>query len=95
MKSKNFVITEYNAKKIRERYKNYLEFDVSREKWTLEEDLELWRQVTNLGRAWSEIAKIFPYRSCLQIRNRYYKFLEPVIKKVEMLAFSSQNAYQD
>lgn len=30
---------EYKAKKIRERYKNYLEIEVNRKKWTVQEDL--------------------------------------------------------
>ena len=73
---------QYKAKKIRERYKNYLEMEVSRKRWSLEEDLRLWGLVSELGKQWKEISPHFPERSCLQIRNRYYKFLEPAAERI-------------
>lgn len=46
------IIIEYNAKKIRERYKNYLEVDVNRKKWSIQEDLRLWAKVSEMGKVW-------------------------------------------
>lgn len=76
-------IVEYSVKEIRERYRNFLQIDLKRERWTIQEDLVLWNSVCRLGKKWKNICKELTGRTQLQLRNRYYKFLLPIAEKIK------------
>jgi hypothetical protein len=60
-----------NAKQIRDRYINYLDPNISKEKFSTEEDLMILDLHTKFGNKWSIIRQYMPYRSADMIKNRY------------------------
>jgi hypothetical protein len=63
-----------NARQCRERWNNYVNPDLSRAKWTDEEERLLIRQYQEHGSKWQVIAKSFPHRSKNQIKNRWFAY---------------------
>lgn len=59
------------ARQCRERWVNYLSPNVDNSPWTSEEDKKLEKLVDSLGKKWSLIAKHFPKRTDVLIKNRY------------------------
>ena len=59
------------AKQCRERWKNYLSPQVSHNEWTQDEELLLTKLVNKYGKKWSKIAKYFPTRTDVSIKNRW------------------------
>jgi hypothetical protein len=60
-----------NARQCRERYKNYLDPNLSSAIWTADEDRLLCDKVKRLGTRWSTIAAFFNNRSVMALRNRW------------------------
>lgn len=89
------------AMQCRDRYKNYLEKEITKEPWSLEEDKMIIDQYKVYGRRWVEIAKFLPGRSGNHVKNRWYKHLykssvrqkvlAQLLQKVEKSEASPQN----
>ena len=60
-----------NPRQCKERWMNYLSPMVRNTPWTPEEDELLKRKVAELGQKWVRIAKFFPMRTDINIKNRY------------------------
>ena len=73
------------ARQIRERWVNYLSPNVSRAKWTREEDELLAKMVSEHGTQWSKIAASFKLRTDVMLKNRwsYLKKRLPIQKTEE------------
>ncbi|OHT03294.1 Myb-like DNA-binding domain containing protein [Tritrichomonas foetus] len=63
------------ARQCRDRYMNYLAPGLTQEEWTEEEDELLQQLVIEIGPKWSLIAKKFPQRSPINVKNRWAHFL--------------------
>lgn len=60
-----------SAQQIRERYINYLDPNINRSKFSVEEDLLLLELHKKYGNRWSLIRRHMPHRSADMIKNRY------------------------
>jgi hypothetical protein len=60
-----------NARQCRERYKNYLDPDLRRGGWTIQEDELLEAKHREYGAKWNKIARFFANRSDISLRNRW------------------------
>jgi hypothetical protein len=60
-----------NFRQCRERWKNYLAPNLSKEAWTQSEDELLVAKYEELGSRWSVIAKFFPSRTDVNCKNRW------------------------
>lgn len=73
------------ARQIRERWMNYLCPDVNHSPWTKEEEELILSKVAELGKQWSKIAKFFPGRTDVTIKNRYMKLMRNERRKERKL----------
>jgi myb proto-oncogene protein len=60
-----------NAKQIRERYTNYLDTDVKKGKFSINEDVKILQMHNKYGNKWSFIKLFIPGRSSDSIKNRF------------------------
>ena len=60
-----------NARQCRDRWKNYLMPGIKNAPWTPEEDQLLEEKYAALGSQWSRIAKFFPNRTDINVKNRW------------------------
>jgi hypothetical protein len=60
-----------NSRQCRERWKNYLTPCLNKDPWSPEEDALLLQKFSELGSQWSLIAKFFPLRTDVNIKNRW------------------------
>jgi hypothetical protein len=58
-------------KQCRERWHNHLNPEVSKDTWTVDEDLVIHQGVSEIGHKWSEIAATLPGRTDNAVKNRY------------------------
>ena len=71
------------AKQCRERYFNQLDPRLSKEKWTISEDVSILEYQANIGNKWSKIAKFLPGRTENQVKNRFKGLLIRANKEYE------------
>jgi hypothetical protein len=65
------LIGNRNARQCRERFRNYLDPNLSNTQWTVDEDRLLEDKVKELGTRWNKIAAFFRNRSDMALRNRW------------------------
>lgn len=78
--TKNWVIVasmvpERTGKQCRERWVGQISPSISKEEWTIIEDLKLLTAQHSLGNKWSAISQVLPNRSPISIKNRWNWFL--------------------
>lgn len=79
-----------SARQCRERWKNYLNPEISNEPWTPEEDQILLDKYKEFGKKWSQIAKFFNKRTDINVKNRFH-FLERQEKRSQKHFSDSMN----
>lgn len=62
-----------NPRQVRERWKNYLDPQINKEKWSNEEDSLLICKFNEIGPYWKKISLFFEKRSPNSVRNRFIK----------------------
>jgi myb proto-oncogene protein len=77
------LLTNRSSHQVRERYKNYLNPEINKEPWTIEEDLLLISLVKQYGRKWSMFSKELQGRTQTAIKNRWNTFMWKKKKKVQ------------
>eukprot|EP00299_Pterocystis_sp_00344_P014929 c7434_g1_i1.p1 GENE.c7434_g1_i1~~c7434_g1_i1.p1 ORF type:complete len:275 (-),score=25.32 c7434_g1_i1:43-867(-) len=64
------------AKQCRERWKNHLDTNICKDKWSKKEDKKIIALLGKCGKKWSLIAKSLPGRSDVACKNRYHGSLK-------------------
>lgn len=65
------IMKTRTTRQCRERYINYLAPNLTNGPWSTEEDMALLKLAKQIGPHWSQIAKNFPTRSDVNVKNRY------------------------
>lgn len=71
-----------SIRQCKERYFHYLSPNIKKEKWTDEEDMILLMNIGKQGKKWKVLEKLFPGRTEIDIRNRYYVLIRKISKSV-------------
>lgn len=71
-----------SGKQCRERYRNYLNADITKEGWTEDERLLFVLLHSTFDNRWGEISKFYPNRNDLAMKNFFYMYLRKVLKKI-------------
>lgn len=74
------ILKVRSPKQCRERWFNHLDPNLSKESWTMEEDLIVLEQHTKIGPKWSAISRYLPHRSDNSIKNRWNSSISKRIK---------------
>jgi hypothetical protein len=69
------------GRQCKERWVKYLAPGLSHLPWTPEEDALLLQKYSELGRSWAKIARFFPRRTDIMIKNRFHVVGRGVRKK--------------
>jgi hypothetical protein len=64
-------IEDRTGRQVRERYKNYLDPEIKRGNWSMEEDQKLKSLVEQHGPRWAYLKPQFDNRSDIELKNRY------------------------
>lgn len=78
------------ARKIRERYVNFLSPHATRAEWSEEEDNLLLEKVVALGPVWSRLTPFFPHRNAKQLKNRYSLLQYYLLHESELLRMNKR-----
>jgi hypothetical protein len=79
------------ARQCRERWRNYLAPGISTEPWSPEDDQLLSEKHKELGSQWSKIAKFFPNRTDVNVKNRWTSLDGKANKANQMMDMISDN----
>ena len=81
------IMINRNGKQIRDRYLNYLDTNINREKFSEEEDKLIQEKYKKYGSKWTKISKYLERRTPEMIKNRFYSFLKSKIHIYEIPNF--------
>jgi Myb-like DNA-binding domain len=73
--------SQKTGKQCRERWHNHLNPDLSKETFTLEDEIKVFEYQKQLGNKWSEIAKFFEGRNDNFIKNCFYSAIRRNLRK--------------
>jgi hypothetical protein len=79
------AFTNRNAKQIRDRYINYLDPKIKKDKFTVEEDLLILELHGKYGNKWSYMRQFIPHRSSDMIKNRFNSSIRRNMKLFSVL----------
>ena len=79
-----------SSRQCRERYINYLSPTIKNQSWTIEEEILLNQKIKLLGFKWTEIARYFPNRSVINIKN-HWAFIQRNFKSIDIFQALCQN----
>ncbi|OHS93814.1 Myb-like DNA-binding domain containing protein [Tritrichomonas foetus] len=80
------------ARQCRERYRNYLQPGICNGPWSQEEEELLQQKYREIGPQWSKMAKFFPNRSDVNIKNHYTCLLNRQSRINFINSFSSSHS---
>jgi len=83
-----------NGKQCRERWYNFLNPEINRDPFTVEEDLEILKKRKQIGNRWSEIVKSLPGRTENNVKNRF-NCLYKKVKDEMILKLQNSSTTQD
>lgn len=84
------------GRQCRDRYMNYLNPNVKRDEWTLEEDMLLTEKVKEHGPKWAKISKFFEGRTGPALKNRWnYKLSRLENKRPKLKNTSSSSTDEE
>lgn len=86
-----------SIRQCRERWQHYLSPNVINVPWTEKEDQLLEKKFNELGSSWTQIARFFPNRNYIQVRNRFLKMKRNARTKTKIVfaSSSSKNSYKN
>lgn len=76
-------MVDRSARQCRERWKYFLNPELNKDDWSIEEDQLLLEKVDEIGPKWSSIASYFNSRSDVAIKNRYSKLYRDQHRKAK------------
>lgn len=77
------IIGGRTGKQVRDRYNHSLNPNISKDKWTKEEDAQIISLYQQLGNKWCQIAQKLKGRTENQVKNRFYSKLKDVAGSIE------------
>lgn len=80
------------ARQCRDRWRNYLNPDLSQQPWSIENDQLLKEKYSEYGPQWHAIAVFFPDRSLNNIRNRYRKLERQMNRENRLILLDSESS---
>lgn len=86
-----------SIRQCRERWQHYLSPNVINVPWTKKEDQLLEKKFNELGSSWTQIARFFPNRNYIQVRNRFLKMTRNARtkNKIVFASSSSKKSYKN
>lgn len=79
---KLFNIVGRTGKQCRERWHNHLSAGITKQPWSLEEELTLFDMHEKIGNKWAEVAKNIPGRTDNSIKNHFYSTIRKYYRKL-------------
>ena len=79
--NEKFENSEKTGKQCRERWHNHLNPKLSKESFTLEDEIKVFQYQKQLGNRWSEIAQHFEGRNDNFIKNCFYSAIRRNLRK--------------
>lgn len=70
------------GKQCRERFRNYLDISVINKTWTRDEKILFMLLHSVYGNRWGEIAKFYPNKNDLLMKNFFYSYMRKILKKI-------------
>lgn len=81
-----------NVRQCRERWRNYMNPNLSKELWSEDEDKKLMERYNDIGPHWNMIKQSFPDRSINAVRNRIIRLLGQQVNRQKSIAAPASEA---